>query len=139
MTKLRVGPWIAAQKLPSKDLALDRFAFLERTQTRTTTPTVAGLPLVGMGGSCGKPCFALPYTVTWTAANTLALEQLAADFVCFVEYGIYPHLKLHDGGQEVAAVQDWTSFAMVYLRPGYEQAEELLGRLLDMLRPVLHD
>lgn len=135
MTKLTVGPWVAAQKLPSKDLALDRLAFLERTQTRATTPTVAGLPLIGLGGSCGKPCFALPYTLTWTQANTLALEQVAADFGCFVEYGVYPHLKLHEGGQEVAAVQDWTPFATVYLRPGYEQAEELLITLRDQLAP----
>lgn len=138
MTKLTVGPWVAAQKLPSKDLALDRLAFLERTRTRATTPTVAGLPLIGMGGSCGKPCFALPYTLTWTPANTLALEQLAAEFGCFVEYGVYPHLKLHDGGQEVAAVQDWTTFATVYLRPGYEQAEELLVRLRETLQPPFH-
>ncbi|GGR21101.1 hypothetical protein [Deinococcus ruber] len=138
MTKLTVGPWIAAQKLPTHDLARDRLAFLERTQRRGTTPTVAGLPLVGMGGSCGKPCFALPYTVTWTQTNTLALEHLAADFGCFVEYGIYPHLKLQDGGQEVAAVQDWSTFATVYLRPGYEQAEELLERLLETLGAPLH-
>lgn len=32
MTKLTVGPWVAAQKLPSKDAALDRIAFLERTR-----------------------------------------------------------------------------------------------------------
>ncbi|THF69180.1 hypothetical protein E7T06_12955 [Deinococcus sp. Arct2-2] len=135
MTKLTVGPWVAAQKLPSKDLALDRLAFLERSRTRATTPTVAGLPLIGMGGSCGKPCFALPYTLIWTDANTRALEQLAPAFGCFVEYGVYPHLKLHDGGQEVAAVQDWTTCATVYLRPGYRQAEELLTRLLETLRP----
>ena len=62
MTKLNVGPWVASQKLPSKDLALNRLAFLERTLIRVQAPTVAGLPLVGQGGSCGKPCFALTYT-----------------------------------------------------------------------------
>ncbi|GAA4003965.1 hypothetical protein GCM10022631_13610 [Deinococcus rubellus] len=63
MTKLIVGPWVAAQKLSSKDLALDRLAFLQRTQTRTTAPTVAGLPLIGLGDCCDKSCFALPYTL----------------------------------------------------------------------------
>jgi len=135
MTKLKVGPWVAAQKLPSRDLAFDRLAFLERTQTRAQAPTVAGLPLIGLGGSCGKPCFALPYTLTWNDDNTRVLEQLATEFDCFTEYGAYPHLKLLDGGQEVAAVQDWSTFGTVYLRPGYEQAEELLQRLLAALRP----
>ena len=137
MTKLTVGPWVASQKLPSKDLALDRLAFLERTLIRVQAPTVAGLPLVGLGGSCGKPCFALPYTLTWNDENTLALEALAARFDCFVEYGAYPHLKQHDGGQEVAAVQDWTTFAMVYMRPGYEQGVELLEALKGTLGPDL--
>jgi len=136
MTKLTVGPWVAAQKLPSKDLALSRTAFLERTQTRAQTPTVAGLPLIGLGGSCGKPCFALPYVLTWTDANTHALEALAQTFECFVEYGAYPHLKLLDGGQEVAAVQDWSTFGTVYIRPGYEQGVELLEQLCQTLQPA---
>jgi len=135
MTKLTVGPWVAAQKLPSKDLALDRLAFLERTLNRVETPTAAGLRLVGLGGSCGKPCFALPYILIWTEENTRALEALAAEFDCFVEYGAYPHLKLNDGGREVAAVQDWTTFGMVFMRPGYEQGVELLARLAEALRP----
>lgn len=135
MTKLTVGPWVAAQKLSSKDLALDRPAFLERTLNRAETPTAAGLPLIGLGGSCGKPCFALPYVLTWTDKNTRALEALAAEFDCFVEYGAYPHLKQHEGGQEVAAVQDWTTFGMVFMRPGYEQGVELLAHLADTLRP----
>ena len=60
MPKLTVGPWIAAQKLPSKDMGRNRHAFLERTKLRQEEQQVAGLPLVGMGGSCGKPAFALP-------------------------------------------------------------------------------
>lgn len=135
MSKLTVGPWIAAQKLPSKDLPLDRKAFLERTKTRVQSPSVAGLPLTLLGGSCGKPCFALPYTLVWNEVNSLALEAVAQDFGCFVEYGAYPHLKQRSDGQEVAAVQDWATFGTVYLRPGYEQAEELLVRLLETLRP----
>ncbi len=34
MSKLSVGPWIAAQKLPSRDVARDRHAFLLRTRVR---------------------------------------------------------------------------------------------------------
>ncbi|MFD2609372.1 hypothetical protein ACFSR9_07985 [Deinococcus taklimakanensis] len=136
MTKLTVGPWIAAQKLPGRDVARDRLAFLERTRVRLETQTVAGFPLVGLGGSCGKPCFALPYRLTWTEENTQQLEEVAAEFGCYVEYGVYPHLKLHENDQEVAAVQDWTTSATVYLRPGYDRAEELLVRLANTLNPV---
>lgn len=136
MTKLTVGPWIAAQKLPSKALGRDRLAFLERTRLRQEPQQVAGLPLVGMGGSCGKPCFALPYLLTWNGHNTQVLEDVAAEYGCYVEYGLYPHLKQHDGDLEVAAVQDWTTLAMVYLRPGYDHAEELLERLAAALRPA---
>ncbi|GGK33518.1 hypothetical protein GCM10008955_29450 [Deinococcus malanensis] len=136
MTKLTVGPWIAAQKLPSRDVARDRHAFLERVRVREESQNVAGFPLVGLGGSCGKPCFQLPYVLTWTDQNTHGLEQVAERFGCYVEYGVYPHLKLHENDQEVAAVQDWTTFAMVYLRPGYERAQELLVDLAETLRPA---
>ncbi|ACO47619.1 hypothetical protein DEDE109153_15735 [Deinococcus deserti] len=135
MTKLTVGPWIAAQKLPNRDVARDRQAFLERVRTRDETPSVAGFPLVGLGGSCGKPCFALPYVLSWTDENTRRLEEVADRYDCYVEYGVYPHLKLRENDQEVGAVQDWTTFAMVYLRPGYERAQELLVDLAETLRP----
>jgi hypothetical protein len=69
MPKIAVGPWIAAQKLPNASLARDRAAFLERTYLRSEAKTVAGLPLVGMGGSCSKPCFALPYLIRWSEDN----------------------------------------------------------------------
>lgn len=82
---------------------------------------MAGWPLIGLGGSCGKPGFALPSRLTWTDANTLALAAIARDFDCFVEYGISPHLKWLDGEQNV---QDSTTFATVYLRPGYERAQD---------------
>lgn len=136
MTKLTVGPWIAAQKLPGRDVARDRLAFLERTRVRQDPLNVAGFPLVGLGGSCGKPCFALPYVLTWSDENTQHLEDVAAEFECYVEYGVYPHLKLHENDQEVAAVQDWTTSGTVYLRPGYGRAEELLQRLADVLAPT---
>ena len=135
MPKIAVGPWIAAQKLPNAALARDRAAFLERTRLRAEPKTVAGLPLVGMGGSCGKPCFALPYLIRWSEDNLIALESVALEFQCYVEYGLYPHLKLSADSVEVAAVQDWTTFGMVYIRPGFEHGEELLERLAVKLEP----
>ncbi len=136
MAKIPVGAWVAAQKLPDKKLALDRDAFLERVMVRAESPSVAGLSLVGLGGSCGKPCFALPYRVVWTDESLDALERVARDHACFLEYGAYPHLKLEDGGAEVAAVQDWTTFGTVYIRPGYEHGEELLLELARALEPI---
>ena len=136
MPKIAVGPWIAAQKLPNPALAHDRTAFLERTRLREEPKTVAGLPLVGMGGSCSKPCFALPYLIRWSEQNLSALEGVAHEFQCYVEYGLYPHLKLEAGGVEVAAVQDWTTFGTVYIRSGFEHGEELLERLAVALRPA---
>ena len=62
------------------------------------------------------------------------LEAVAERFASFVEYGAYPHLKLLDGGQETAAIQDWTVGAFVFLRPGYERKEELLAAIADALR-----
>ena len=135
MPKIAVGPWIAAQKLSNAALARDRAAFLERTRLRAEPKTVAGLPLVGMGGSCGKPCFALPYLIRWSEDNLIALESVALEFQCYVEYGLYPHLKLSADSVEVAAVQDWTTFGMVYIRPGFEHGEELLERLAVKLEP----
>lgn len=134
MAKLNVGPYVASLKT-SPDRVRDREAFLERARLRDEVPTVAGLPLVGLGGSCGKPAFALPYLIRWDDANTRALETVAGEFGCFVEYGAYPHLKLHEGGQEIAAVQDWSNLAMVFVRPGYERAGEVLGRLAQALKP----
>ncbi|PYE49935.1 hypothetical protein [Deinococcus yavapaiensis] len=134
MPKLTVGPYVASMKT-SRDRVRDREAFLARARLRDDVPSVAGLPLVGLGGSCGKPAFALPYLLTWTDENTRALEAVAKEFDCFVEYGAYPHLKLDEDGQEVAAVQDWSNLAMVFVRPGYERGEELLVRLRDILAP----
>ncbi|NLG08114.1 MAG: hypothetical protein GX560_02510, partial [Deinococcales bacterium] len=51
----------------------------------------------------------------------------------FVEYGAYPHLKLEDGGQEIAAVQDWTTLTLVFLRPSYDRKEELLTAISQAL------
>ena len=135
MTKLNVGPYVASLKTSPAQVR-DRAAFLDRARLRDEVPHVAGMPLVGLGGSCGKPAFLLPYLIRWDDANTGALEAAAAEFGCFVEYGAYPHLKLEDGGQEIAAVQDWENMAMVFVRPGYERGEEVLTRLAEALRPA---
>lgn len=134
MTKLTVGPYVASMKTSPAQVR-DREAFLARARLRDDVPTVAGLPLVGLGGSCGKPAFLLPYLIRWDDANTQALEDVGVEFGCFVEYGAYPHLKLQEGGQEVAAVQDWSNMGMVFIRPGYERGEDLLIRLRDALAP----
>lgn len=134
MAKLNVGPYVASLKTSPAQVR-DRAAFLERARLRDEVPLVVGMPLVGLGGSCGKPAFLLPYLIRWDEANTRALEDVAAEFGCFVEYGAYPHLKL-EGGQEIAAVQDWENMAMVFVRPGYERGEEVLTRLAEALRPA---
>ncbi|MDL2344974.1 hypothetical protein QOL99_12555 [Deinococcus sp. MIMF12] len=134
MAKLNVGPYVASLKTSPAQVR-DRDAFLQRVRHRDEVPEVAGMPLVGLGGSCGKPAFLLPYLIRWDEANTGALEAVAAEFGCFVEYGAYPHLKLEDGGQEIAAVQDWSNMAMVFVRPGYERGEEVLTRLAQALKP----
>jgi hypothetical protein len=133
MPKLNVGPYVASLKSAPNQVR-DRQAFLERSRLKREAPTAAGLPLVGLGGSCGKPAFALPYVIEWNEANTAKLEEVARDFACFVEYGAYPHFKLEGDGQEVAAVQDWSTFGIVFVRPGYERGEELLARLAADLR-----
>ncbi|MBB5233746.1 hypothetical protein [Deinococcus budaensis] len=135
MAKLNVGPYVASLKTSPAQVR-DRAAFLDRARLRDEVPQVAGMPLVGLGGSCGKPAFLLPYLIRWDETNTRALEAVAAEFGCFVEYGAYPHLKLEDGGQEIAAVQDWANMAMVFVRPGYERGEEVLTQLADALRPA---
>ena len=135
MAKLNVGPYVASLKTSPAQVR-DRAAFVDRARLRDEVPQVAGMPLVGLGGSCGKPAFLLPYLIRWDETNTRALEAVAAEFGCFVEYGAYPHLKLEDGGQEIAAVQDWANMAMVFVRPGYERGEEVLTQLADALRPA---
>ena len=110
----------------SRDLVRDRHAFLQRSASKHDLPQLAGLPMLGLGGSCGKPAFQLPHVVRFDAAKLERLERTAARFGMFVEYGAYPHLKLEDGGQEIAAVQDWTTLTLVFLRPSYDRKEELL-------------
>ncbi|MDA0699647.1 MAG: hypothetical protein O3A02_00340 [bacterium] len=128
-----LGAYVAGLKSP-REAVRDRAAFLQRCAAKAAGPALAGLPLVGLGGSCGKPAFALPFPVTFDEARLDRLEAVAERFASFVEYGAYPHLKLLDGGQETAAIQDWTVGAFVFLRPGYERKEELLAAIADALR-----
>lgn len=117
----------------SRELVRDRHAFLKRSAGKHDVPQLAGLPMLGLGGSCGKPAFQLPYVVRFDDAKLERLERTAARFGMFVEYGAYPHLKLEDGGQEIAAVQDWTTLTLVFLRPSYDRKEELLTAISQAL------
>ena len=123
-----LGQYVGSLKA-SRDQLRDKAAFLERCKRKHETPTVSGLPMVGLGGSCGKPAFLLPFVVRFDEAKLERLEQVARAFDMFVEYGAYPHLKLNDGGQEIAAVQDWTTASLVFMRPSYERKEDLLGAI----------
>jgi hypothetical protein len=128
-----LGAYVASLRAP-RDQVRDRAAFLARSAGKESAPELAGLPMVGLGGSCGKPAFALPFAVRFDDARCARLERVATDFGCFVEYGAYPHLKLEEDGQEIAAGQDWAVGAFVCLRPGYERKEARLTALSDALR-----
>jgi hypothetical protein len=128
-----IGRFVASLKA-SRDVLRDRSAFLERSAAKGEGPAVAGLPLVGLGGSCGKPAFLLPFVVRFDDARLERLEHVARDFGMFVEYGAYPHLKLEDGGQEMAAIQDWTTATLLFLRPSYARKDELAEAVVAALR-----
>lgn len=129
-----LGAYVASLKA-ARDTVRDRSAFLERCARKADAPTLAGLDMVGLGGSCGKPAFSLGRAVTFDDASLERLEGVAEAFECYVEYGAYPHLKLHDGGVELAAIQDWSVGAFVFLRPGFDRKEELLAAIDGALRP----
>ena len=122
-----LGQYVASLKATRAQLS-DREAFVERSQSKYDTPSVAGLPMVGLGGSCGKPAFLLPNVVRFDLAKVERLEAVAERFGMFVEYGAYPHLK-EPGDKEIAAVQDWTNATLIFLRPGYDRKEELLAAI----------
>jgi hypothetical protein len=128
-----LGGFVGGLKAPREALR-DKDAFLTRSAAKSDGPPVAGLPLVGLGGSCGKPAFLLPFVVRFDGPRLERLEEVAARFDMFVEYGAYPHLKLEDGGQEIAAVQDWTTATLVFLRPSYARKDELVAAVVDALR-----
>lgn len=130
--QLTLGQLVGSFK-GSREVLRDRQAFVQRSQGKHDLPKLAGLPMLGLGGSCGKPAFQLPHVVRFDEAKLVRLEQTAQRFGMFVEYGVYPHLKLEDGGQEIAAVQDWTTLTLVFMRPSYERKEELLAAITQAL------
>ncbi|WP_337867667.1 hypothetical protein [Meiothermus sp.] len=132
ITETSLGQYVASLKA-SKNLVRDREAFLERCARKYQTPSLAGFPMVGLGGSCGKPAFLLPFVVRFDLPKVLALEAVAERFDMYVEYGAYPHLKLPDD-TEIAAVQDWTNATLVFLRPSYERKEELIAAIAEALQ-----
>ncbi len=128
-----LGAYVASLKT-TKDRVRDREAFLERCARKYQPPSLAGFPMVGLGGSCGKPAFLLPYVVRFNRENLARLEAVAERFGMYVEYGAYPHLKQPDG-LEIAAVQDWTNCTLVFLRPSYDRKEALLEAIAEALKP----
>lgn len=128
-----LGLFVASLKT-SRDKVRDRQAFVERSQAKYRAPTLGGFQMLGLGGSCGKPAFLLPFATRWTLEGVLALEGVAERFGMYVEYGAYPHFKLPDQ-TEIAAVHDWLHETHVYLRPSYERKEELIQAIAEALRP----
>lgn len=122
-----LGQYVASLKATRAQLS-DREAFVLRSQKKYDAPSVAGLPMVGLGGSCGKPAFLLPNVVRFDLAKVERLEVVAEQFGMFVEYGAYPHLK-EPNDKEIAAIQDWTNVTLVFLRPSYDRKEELLDAI----------
>ncbi len=130
-TPVSLGQYVASLKAPRDQLS-NREAFVARSQSKYDAPAVAGLPMVGLGGSCGKPAFLLPNVVRFDLEKVARLEEVAEQFGMFVEYGAYPHLK-EPGDKEIAAVQDWTNATLVFMRPSYKRKEELLSAITEAL------
>ncbi len=130
-TPVSLGQFVATLKA-TRDQLSDREAFVARSQSKYDAPSIAGLPMVGLGGSCGKPAFLLPSVVRFDLEKVERLEAVAEAFGMFVEYGAYPHLK-EPGDKEIAAVQDWTNATLIFMRPGYSRKEELLGAITKAL------
>lgn len=130
-TPVSLGQYVASLKAPRDQLS-DREAFVARSQSKYDAPSVAGLPMVGLGGSCGKPAFLLPNVVHFDLEKVERLEAVAERFGMFVEYGAYPHFK-EPGDKEIAAVQDWTNATLIFLRPAYNRKDELLNAIANAL------
>lgn len=128
-----LGQFVASLKASREELR-DREAFVARSQEKYLAPTLGGMQMVGLGGSCGKPAFLLPNVVRFDLAKVERLESVAERFGMYVEYGAYPHLKEPDG-REIAAVQDWTNATLVFMRPSYARKEELLEAIAEALAP----
>jgi hypothetical protein len=126
-----LGQYTASLKT-SKDNVHNREAFVERSQAKYTTPKVSEFQMVGLGGSCGKPAFLLPFATRFTLENTQRLEAVAQIFEMTMEYGAYPHFKSSDGS-EIAAIHDWLHETHVYLRPSYEHKDAFLQAIVKAL------
>jgi hypothetical protein len=129
-----LGLFVAGLKT-GKDNVKNRAAFVERSQAKYKAPKIGAFQMVGLGGSCGKPAFLLPFATRFTLETTEKLESVAENFGMKMEYGAYPHFKLPDN-TEIAAVHDWLNETHVYLRPSYERKEELLQAIADALAPI---
>lgn len=130
-TPVSLGQYVASLKA-TRDKLSDREAFVTRSQSKYDAPSIAGLPMVGLGGSCGKPAFLLPNVVRFDLEKVERLEAVAERFGMFVEYGAYPHLK-EPGDKEIAAVQDWTNATLIFMRPSYTRKDELLSAISEAL------
>jgi hypothetical protein len=128
-----LGSFVAGLKT-ARDKVKDRAAFVERSQAKYNAPKFGGFQMVGLGGSCGKPAFLLPFATRFTLENIERLEAVAERFGMTMEYGAYPHFKLPDN-TEIAAVHDWLNETHVYLRPSYERKEELIQAVAEALQP----
>ncbi len=130
-TPVSLGQYVASLKA-TRDKLSDREAFVTRSQSKYDAPSIAGLPMVGLGGSCGKPAFLLPNVVRFDLEKVEQLEAVAERFGMLVEYGAYPHLK-EPGDKEIAAVQDWTNATLIFMRPSYTRKDELLSAISEAL------
>jgi len=128
-----LGQQVASFKASRED-ARSKEAFLERCQQKYQSYSIAGLELVGLGGSCGKPAFLLPFVVRFSLEKLERFEALAESFDLYVEYGAYPHLKSKEGDREIAAIQDWTNCGILFLRPSYGPKEALLNAIVEALQ-----
>ena len=75
-TPVSLGQFVASLKATRAQLS-DREAFVARSQSKYDAPSVAGLPMVGLGGSCGKPAFLLPNVVRFDLEKVERLEAVA--------------------------------------------------------------
>jgi hypothetical protein len=133
MATQSLGQRVASFKA-RRDQSRDKHAFLARCNEKYQTYQVAGLELVGLGGSCGKPALLLPFVVRFDEDKLTSFEALAERFDMYVEYGAYPHLKSKDGDKEIAAIQDWTNCTLLFIRPSYDAKDELVEAIQKALR-----
>ncbi len=132
METLSLGQKVASFKANRED-GRSKEKFLERCFYKYEASTLAGIEMVGLGGSCGKPAFLLPFVLRFDLKKLERFEALADTFDMYVEYGAYPHLKTKEGDKEIAAIQDWTNCTLLFLRPSYDQKEELIKAIIKAL------